>query len=281
MPLQLGDSILERVLSKLAVGTPREMTQKDIDEVVQQFAAAAKLAYEAGFKGVELHGAHGYLLCQFLMAKTNLRTDIYGGTAAKRANIVIDIIRAIRKEVPDSFCVGIKLNSADVGGTESLEENLEQVGLIVQEKIDFIEISGGTFENLAMTGVGHKAPAKSSKREAFFLEYAEAVRARFPNVVLMVTGGFRSRIGMNEALESNDCDLIGVGRPAAAYPHLPKDLLLNEDVKDADAKADLAKIEASGLLRALGIKAINAGVETVSLPFKTLFFCLLTLVVVL
>lgn len=127
MPLNLGDSWLDQLVAKVAFGTPREMTLQDIEEVIQQFAAAAKFAYESGFKGVELHAAHGYLLTQFLSPKLNLRTDAYGGTAAKRAKIVIDIIRAVRKEVPASFCVGIKLNSADVAGHENLEENLEQV----------------------------------------------------------------------------------------------------------------------------------------------------------
>lgn len=240
------------------------MTQKDIDEVVQEFKGTAKLAYESGFKGVELHAAHGYLLSQFLSPRTNLRTDDYGGTAAKRAKIVTDIIRSIRKEVPSSFCVGLKLNSADVTGSESLDESLEQIGLIAQEQIDFLEISGGSYENFRMAEGDNPTETRSAKREAFFLDYARAVRARFPKIILMVTGGFRSRAGMIAALESNACDLIGLARPAAAFPHLPKDLLLNEEVEDADAVVDLVKVKAGWLVSKIPIKALNAGIDTVS-----------------
>ncbi|KAF2707659.1 FMN binding oxidoreductase [Pleomassaria siparia CBS 279.74] len=263
VPLKLGDGILERVLSKLVFGTPREMAQQDIDQLVQEFVGAAKLCHEAGFKGVELHGAHGYLLSQFLSPKTNLRTDAYGGTAAKRTKIVIDIIRAIRKEVPASFCVGIKLNSADVGGSESLEESLEQVGLIVKEQVDFLEISGGSYENLRVPASDKPAENRSAKREAFFIDYAIAVRARYPKVILMVTGGFRSRAGMVAALESNACDLIGLGRPAVIFPHLPKDVLLNQDVEDKDAVTDLPIVQGGWLVRKLAIKLLNVGVDTV------------------
>lgn len=148
--LNIGNGLVERFAAALLFGTPREMTQADIDEVVQQFATAAKMCYESGFKGIQLHGAHGYLLTQFLSAKMNFRTDAYGGTVAKRAKIVIDILRAIKKEVPSSFSICIKLNSADIVGAENLEESLEQLGLIAKEGIDFIEISGGSYENPRM-----------------------------------------------------------------------------------------------------------------------------------
>jgi len=263
VPLNIGDGLLERAVQKIAFGTPREMTTEDISEVIDQFAYAAKLAYEAGFKGVELHGAHGYLLSIFLTAKTNLRTDDYGGTPAKRARIVIEVIRAVRKVVPASFCVGIKINSADVGGNESLEESLEQVGLIAAEQIDFLEISGGSYEKFRMA-VGD-ATTRSEKREAFFLDYASAVRERYPDVILMVTGGFRSRKGMEAALQSGACDLIGIGRPAAVWPHLPNEVLLNEKVnEDAAATPQLTPIRLPWLLRMIPIKFIGAGADTVS-----------------
>jgi 2,4-dienoyl-CoA reductase-like NADH-dependent reductase (Old Yellow Enzyme family) len=265
VPLKLGEGLVERLLSMLVFGTPREMTQEEIYGVVQEFVGTAKLAYEAGFKGIQLHGAHGYLLSQFLSPTTNIRTDAYGGTAAKRTKIVIDIIRAIRKEVPSpSFCIGIKLNSADVGGSESLEESLEQVGLIAQEQIDFLEISGGSYENPTMSFGVNTIQTRSAKREAFFLDYARAVRARYPKIILMVTGGFRTRVGMVAALESNACDLIGLGRPGAAFPHLPKDVLLNENVKDEDAVVELAKVQGHWLLNLIPMKAINASIDTVS-----------------
>jgi 2,4-dienoyl-CoA reductase-like NADH-dependent reductase (Old Yellow Enzyme family) len=238
------------------------MTVADIEEVVDQFAYAAKVSYEAGFKGVELHGAHGYLLSTFLTAKTNLRSDDYGGTPAKRARIVIEVIRAIRNVVPSTFCVGMKINSADVGGNESLEESLEQVGLIAAEQIDFLEISGGSYEKPRMAA--GDPGTRSEKREAFFLDYAAAVRERYPNIILMVTGGFRSRAGMEAALKSGVCDLIGIGRPAAVWPHLPKEVLLNEKVEETAAVKKLTILRLPWLLRMIPIKFIGAGADTVS-----------------
>jgi 2,4-dienoyl-CoA reductase-like NADH-dependent reductase (Old Yellow Enzyme family) len=262
IPLNIGNGILERALQRVVFGTPREMTIADIEEVVDQFAYAAKLSYEAGFKGVELHGAHGYLLSTFLTPKTNLRTDAYGGTPAKRARIVIEVIRAVRRVVPSTFCVGIKMNSADVGGDESLEDSLEQVGLIAAEQIDFLEISGGSYEKPRMA-VGDLT-TRSEKREAFFLDYASAVRERFPNLILMVTGGFRSRRGMKAALQSGACDLVGVGRPAAIWPDLPKEILLNEKIEEDAAVKTLNTLKLPWLLRMIPIKFIGTGADTVS-----------------
>jgi 2,4-dienoyl-CoA reductase-like NADH-dependent reductase (Old Yellow Enzyme family) len=123
------------------------MTIADIEDVVEKFVYTAQLALQSGFSGVEVHAAHGYLLAQFLSAKTNQRTDVYGGSAAGRAKIVVDIITAIRKVVPASFCVGIKLNSVDHQSSTELVECIEQMKLIADTHIDFLEISGGTFED--------------------------------------------------------------------------------------------------------------------------------------
>jgi 2,4-dienoyl-CoA reductase-like NADH-dependent reductase (Old Yellow Enzyme family) len=263
IPLNLGPGLLDKLVGALVFGTPREMTLGDIDEVVQQFATGAKAVYEAGFKGIELHAAHGYLLSQFLSPTSNQRTDAYGGNAAKRAQIVIDVIRAVRKQVPASFCVGLKLNSADSGGAGNLEESLEQVGLIAAEQIDFLEISGGSYENPRMFAADSPRAARTAAREAFFLDYAKAVRARYPNIILMVTGGFRSREGMKAALESNACDLIGIGRPAAIYPHWPKDVILNEEVEDKDAVVKLSLVKPKGLAAWIPVRLIHAGVDAI------------------
>ncbi|KAF2739351.1 NADH:flavin oxidoreductase/NADH oxidase-like protein [Polyplosphaeria fusca] len=259
--VSMGSGILERLLAALAFGTPREMTVAEIEEVIQQFVSAAKQVHEAGFDGIQLHGAHGYLITQFLSPKSNLRTDDYGGTPAKRARIVVDIVRAIRKAVPATFAISIKLNSADVGGSESLEESLEQVGIIAQEQIDFLEISGGSYENMRMATGDDPRAARTIHREAFFLDYAKAVRERFPNVILMVTGGFRSRKGMQAALDSKACDLVGLGRPAAAFPHLPTDVLLNKVVEDKDAVADLSVVKPGWFVRRIPIKAVHVSMD--------------------
>lgn len=147
VPVKLGEGLIARFMSCLVFGSPREMDSTDIQHVVSRFAEGAKLSYEAGFAGVEIHGAHGYLLAQFLSAKTNKRNDAYGGSPKKRARIVVEILQAVRKVVPREFCVGIKLNSVDHQSQQELEECIEQLEDIVAAGIDFLEISGGTYEN--------------------------------------------------------------------------------------------------------------------------------------
>lgn len=145
--VQLGQNIITRIISALIFGVPREMTLQDISGVVQRFANGARLAHDAGFAGVQIHAAHGYLLAQFLSARTNRRTDQYGGSPKNRARIVVEIIKAIRNVVPATFCVGIKLNSVDHQSETELGECIEQLKDICQDGLDFLEISGGSYEN--------------------------------------------------------------------------------------------------------------------------------------
>lgn len=147
VPMSLGDGCLPSLLGKLVFGTPREMTKEDIRHVVQGFARTAKLAADAGFAGAEIHGAHGYLIDQFLSEKVNQRTDEYGGSPAKRVRIVLDIVEAMRAVVPPSFCIGIKFNSVDHQSAERLRECVEGLKLITEAGIDFMEVSGGSYEN--------------------------------------------------------------------------------------------------------------------------------------
>ena len=209
-----------------------------------------------------------------MSSATNLRTDEFGGTAAKRVEMVLLIMRAIRAATQPGFCIGIKLNSVDVSGADSLEDALEQIRLIVECGIDFIEISGGTYEDpqmmqeataMATATTAIAAPAKSERtlaRESFFLQFAETVRERFPKVLLMVTGGFRTRIGMQKALESGACDLVGIGRPSTVLPKLPKELILNEKVADEDADVRLKDVKLPWLVVLLGKKIIGAGEQS-------------------
>lgn len=264
VPMQMGRGWLAAVFNALIFGTPRAMTLKEIDEAISQFATAAKFAHDSGFKGVELHGAHGYLIETFLSARSNIRTDAYGGTAAKRAKFLVEVIRAIRKVVPASFCVGIKLNSADVGGLDNMEEVLEQIGIISKEQIDFIEISGGSYENPRFCK-GDNTSARTAAREAFFLDFARTVRTRFPDVVLLVTGGFRTRKGMQTALESKACDLIGLARPAAVSPKFAKEVILNKNVKDSEAGIEIYWVQGPWLAKKLAkiIPMIGSGIDSV------------------
>ncbi|KAJ6168617.1 hypothetical protein N7497_001460 [Penicillium chrysogenum] len=265
VPIKVGDSYLERLIGYLAWTEPKEMTTQDVEMVIRQFVDTARLMADAGFSGIELHAAHGYLLDQFLNGKTNLRTDAYGGTPEKRTRFVLEIISQTRKVVPATFAIGIKLNSADHSST-TFEETMTQIALLAEAGLDFMEISGGSYEDPKMMGYG-KANAtepKSSRtaaREAFFLEFSKEVRQRHPELVLMLTGGFRSRAGAEAAIRDNACDLVGIGRPAAIDAKFPR-LLLDESVGDDEAQLPLNKAPVPWHTRFLPLHLIGAGAES-------------------
>ncbi|KAJ6014963.1 hypothetical protein N7540_009554 [Penicillium herquei] len=274
VPINLGDGLIERLIACIAWTTPREMSRADIEGVIRRFVDTARLMADAGFSGIELHGAHGYLIDQFLNAKTNLRTDEYGGTPAKRARFVLELLTEIRKVVPATFCIGIKLNSAD-HSSSTFEETMTQIGLLVDAGIDFMEISGGTYEDPIM--MAHRnaqnenensSPVnqepkseRTAAREAFFLEFAKEVRMRYPGLVLMLTGGFRSRVGAESAIRDGACDLVGIGRPAAVEPEFPL-RLLDESVGDEEAVCYLNKAPTPFYAQWLPRNLIGAGAET-------------------
>lgn len=204
---------------------PRPLAEGEIREIVQRYAETARIAKKAGFTGVQIHAAHGYLISQFLSPRHNRRTDRWGGSAKNRRRFLLEIYRAIRGQVGDAFPVGIKLNSADyMKDGFSEEDSMAVVEAIAEEGVDLIEISGGTYESPAMAG--HGVRESTRRREAYFFAYAEAVRERV-NTPLVVTGGFRSGRGMQRAIESGAVDMVGLGRPMAVFPHLPKEILRN------------------------------------------------------
>ncbi|KAM0203162.1 hypothetical protein ACHAQI_010568 [Fusarium lateritium] len=267
VPLRLGKGLFAAVISKLIFGTPRAMSAEEILHVRNCFVETAVLASEAGFDGIELHGAHGYLLSQFLTANTNQRVDEYGGTPRARAKIVVDIIKAIRDAVPRSFTVGIKFNSVDHQSSIALEECLEQLRLITEAGIDFLEISGGSYEE----PIGIVDPDKvtqvkkesTAAREAFFLDFAKAIRNEFPDLPLLVTGGFRSRKVIEDALRSKALDIVGLARPAVLDASTPSSTLLDMSKKDDEARAIAISIPTPWLLKKIGNYVIGAGYETV------------------
>ena len=116
-------------------------------------------------------------------------------------------------------------------------------------------------------GEGQKTE-RTARREAFFLEYAHEVRTKFPSLPLMVTGGFRSRTGMQAAVDEGGCDMVGVGRPSAVAPKLPAEVILNKEVSDADANLVLEQIKTPWLVESLGLKALGAGMVTVSVSSR-------------
>ncbi|EWG50850.1 hypothetical protein FVEG_09981 [Fusarium verticillioides 7600] len=262
VPLGFGKGIVARFLSSVVFGTPREMTTEDIRKVVQQFANAARLASDAGFAGIEVHAAHGYLLSQFLSTYSNKRTDEYGGSPLKRAKVVVDVINAIRSVVPANFCVGLKLNSVDHQSEAELKGCIEQLQSITKAGIDFLEISGGSYEDRQLIGEPHHKSDRTKEREAFFLDFAEAIRREFPGLPLIVTGGFRTRKGMNQAVANGACDGIGLARPAVLHPAIPKELILKPEKNNIDLSRDMPTVPVPWFIRLTGIRVLGAGAET-------------------
>ncbi|MEU5883214.1 NADH:flavin oxidoreductase/NADH oxidase family protein [Spirillospora sp. NPDC047279] len=211
-------------------GTPRELTGAEIEGLVERFAVTAGIAVRAGFGGVQVHAAHGYLISQFLSPSTNLRSDGWGGDPVRRRRFLVEVVRAVRAAVGPGTPVSVKLNSADFqrGGLD-WEESLEVAGVLEEERVDLLEISGGTYESPELL-TGRQSTRRSTReREAYFLEFAEKVRARSA-IPLMLTGGFRTRAGMEEAIGGGAVDVVGLARPMALDPGLPARVLAGEDV---------------------------------------------------
>ncbi len=213
---------------------PRAMTDADVSHAVARFARVAATARDSGFTGIQVHAAHGYLISQFLSPLVNQRSDHWGGSLANRARFLREIVRACRAATASDFPIGVKLNSSDFQQGGFSADDCQQVARwLGEDGVDLLELSGGSYEQPSMMGVrakGEAAPpvAESTRRrEAYFLDYARAMRtvAAMP---IMVTGGFRSRAAMDEALHDNQLDMIGLGRPMCVDTDLPNRLFSRE-----------------------------------------------------
>lgn len=215
-------------------GMPRELGHEEILGIIQRFATAAKICEKAGFEGVQLHGAHGYLISQFLSPITNKRDDEWGGAIENRMRFLLEIYKAVRAVTSENFIVSVKLNSADFQRGGITEEDVVKVFKTIDEMgIDLIEISGGTYEAPAMAGAKAEVrKASTIAREAYFLDFAERIRQEV-SCKLMVTGGFRTVSAMNAALASGACDFIGIARPCAVEVDLGHRLIAGHDVRYA------------------------------------------------
>jgi 2,4-dienoyl-CoA reductase-like NADH-dependent reductase (Old Yellow Enzyme family) len=222
-PVSASDVQLEIVWAGNWFAKPRALTVPEIKDMVEWWGETARLCYEAGFDGVQIHCAHGYLLAQFLSLTTNKRTDEYGGEFGNRCRIIFEIIDEVRRVVPDrKFIICVKLNSVEFQPGGQKPEDCRNLCLKLEEAgIDFLDLSGGTFEGRAFE---HKKESTKA-REAYFIEFAEAIRPMLKKTVLYVTGGFRTASGMAEAIRSGACDGIGIGRPLGAEPYLCKEIL--------------------------------------------------------
>jgi 2,4-dienoyl-CoA reductase-like NADH-dependent reductase (Old Yellow Enzyme family) len=212
-------------------GAPVPLTEAEILDIVARFAEASAVAREAGFTGVQIHAAHGYLISQFLSPRANRREDGWGGPLENRARLLLEIVRATRAKLGRDFTISVKLNSADFQkGGFAPSESLTVAEWLARESVDVIEISGGNYEQPRMmrldgldkpdlTGL----PASTAAREAYFLDFAMRMREQV-KVPLMVTGGFRSAAAMNEAV-GEGIALIGLARPMVVQTDAPRRLL--------------------------------------------------------
>lgn len=251
-PISASDVQLEGEVMGMQFAKPHPATEDEIGCVIEGFAHAAEFLYIAGYDGIELHGAHGYLLAQFLAPSTNHRTDKYGGPLTNRASLIMEIAQRIRSRVPQSFILGIKINSVEFqkGGfnTEEAKDLCQQLEM---NKFDFVELSGGTYEELAFT---HKRES-TKKREAFFLDFAEAIVPALTKTRTYITGGFKTVGAMVNALHT--VDGVGLARPVCQEPRLCADILSGKVSGAIKQRLDesnfgLTNVAAGSMIRQIG-----------------------------
>lgn len=233
-PEPVGPSAVKVKLPGGLFGLPRALSDEEILDVIDRFATTASELCRAGFDGVQVHSAHGYLLSEFLNPLVNQRDDRWGGSLENRARLLLETVRAVRDAIGPDKALSIKLNSSDFQkGGFSFEDCQQVIGLLHGEGVDLLEISGGNYEQPRMMGMEGLEPVfegdvrdSTRTREAYFMAYAEKVleTARMP---IMVTGGFRTRAAMEEALEAGVA-MIGIARPLCVDPDAPKRLLAGE-----------------------------------------------------
>lgn len=244
---------------------PRALTEQEIQSLVQSFTTTAVVLSNAGFDGIELHAAHGYLISQFLNPRSNVRTDRYGGSLENRARFLSEIVQSIRASTPASFIVGVKLNSVDFGrrrgdsnkddqkesdnGVDKDLEEAVQVSVMLEKLgVDFIEISGGSYESFAAglldgKGIPNTDPAsdptrsaRTRQREAHFAVFADKISSALTKTKVVLTGGFLSAVAMADAIKGENeedpkttattsgkphIDMVGLGRTICQEPDLP------------------------------------------------------------
>lgn len=213
-------------------GEPVALTSAEIRDLIDRYVAAAVVARETGFSGVQFHAAHGYLLSEFLSPRANIRTDEWGGALENRARALIEVVKRARVALGSDYPISVKLNSADFQrGGFAFEDSVVVAGWLETAGVDLIEISGGSYEQPRMMDMAGLEPGEeqavvksTAARESYFVDFAKVMKASV-SVPLMVTGGFRTRAAMIHALETGGADVIGLGRPLCADPEGPKQLL--------------------------------------------------------
>ena len=225
--------------------TPRALTGEEIETVVRAFAESAARAKAAGFDGVQLHAAHGYLLHQFLSPRTNLRTDAWGGTPAKRRRMLLATIAAVRARVGNAFPIAVKTSAPLPDEARGEADALDVACALRDAGVDLLELTGGTYEHDLLLG---RRAATRDRREAYFAPFAEALRARVA-LPLALTGGFRTPDAMANAVRSGLADVVGLARPLIVDPDLPRRIFAGERTRHGVRVAPL------------GVKLTDAAME--------------------
>ncbi len=214
-----SDKSVDVGLKQVKFQPPTPMTKEQIADIIEKFVTTAKLAEAAGFDGVEVHAAHGYLISQFLSPLVNTREDEWGGSLENRARLLLEIVRGIRESVEKQFVVSVKLNSADFqrGGFDA-NDAMKVIEMLTPLGIDFVELSGGSYESPAMSGANKDE--RTLAREAYFLEFTKDIVAS-SSVPVMLTGGITRPEVAQKVLDSGFA-LVGIGTALAADPDLPR-----------------------------------------------------------
>lgn len=228
--MQADEDVVGEAIAPSAIEAPflsrpaREMTTREIEAAIQAFADAARRCQEAGFDGVQIHAAHGYLISQFLSPFVNRRTDRWGGNSKKRMRFLRDVSTAVREQVGPDYPVLIKLGMMDaVEGGLSAEGGAKVAAALERMGIDALEISGGIGGEKSLNV---RKGIRSEADEAYFLHLAGLARPVTPLPIILV-GGFRSQSVMEQVLADGDADFISLCRPLITEPDLPNQFKLD------------------------------------------------------
>lgn len=200
----------------------REITTSEILKMIEDFKIAAVRAKKAGFDGVQLHGAHGYLLSQFLSPFFNKREDEYGGSIENRARLILEILQAIRSELGKQFAILIKINSDDfIEGGFTQFEMVQMSALLELAGIDAVELTGGTAFSVSKHSFSRVSKSESKEEEVYYRDAAKLYKKKI-TVPLILVGGIRSYKIAKELLEKDLADYISLCRPLIREPDLIK-----------------------------------------------------------
>ncbi len=264
-PVSASDVQLEGDVMGMRFAKPHAASTNEIKDITSRFTHAAEFLHKAGFDGIQLHGAHGYLLAQFLSKTTNKRTDQYGGSLENRARIIIEIADSIRQKLPTStgFMVGIKINSVEFQeGGFTAEEAKELCSLLEKSQFDHVELSGGTYQSLAFM---HKSDS-TKKREAFFLEFADLITPGLTNTKTYITGGFKSVSGMVKALKT--VDGIGLARPVCQEFRIAQDMIDGKITGAVDQKVDQNNFGLTNVIAGSQIRQVGRDQEPINMGLQ-------------